>query len=150
MPKRKSHLTSLKPIFSQLLECPRRRAQPNCVPWSAPIHTISAGVVRLQEWRNEPSRVAMSDQDRRISEIVAEERERLRNFIRRRVRDAEDAEDIVQEVFYELVEAKRLLIPNEHVTDWLFRVVRNRIKDLFRKKDPERYTDVPIKAEAGD
>src|SRR6266487_363175 len=88
--------------------------------------------------------ILMTEQDRRISEIVAEERERLRNFIRRRVPDAEDAEDIVQEVFYELVEANRLLMPIEHVTGWLFRVARNRITDLFRKKKPERSTDAAI------
>src|SRR6266436_6790139 len=75
---------------------------------------------------------SMIEQDRQISEIVAEERSRLRNFIRRRVPDPSDAEDIVQEVFYELVEANRLLMPIDHVTGWLFRVARNRITDLFR------------------
>ena len=73
------------------------------------------------------------EQDRQISEIVAEERSRLRNFIRRRVPDPSDVEDILQEVFYELVEANRLLMPIDHVTGWLFRVARNRITDLFRK-----------------
>jgi RNA polymerase sigma factor (sigma-70 family) len=81
------------------------------------------------------------DQDRRISEIVAEERSRLRNFIRRRVADPRDAEDILQEVFYELLEANSLLMPIGHVTGWLFRVARNRITDLFRKKQPERFSD---------
>src|ERR1700735_1317169 len=80
---------------------------------------------------------SMTEQDRQISDIVAGERARLRNFIRRRVPDPSDAEDIVQEVFYELVEANRLLMPIEHVTGWLFRVARNRITDLFRKKKPE-------------
>src|SRR5258706_8622180 len=84
---------------------------------------------------------SMIEQDRQISEIVAEERSRLRNFIRRRVPDPSDAEDIVQEVFYELVEANRLLMPIEHVTGWLFRVARNRITDLFRKKEPEPFSD---------
>src|SRR6266481_6455077 len=84
---------------------------------------------------------SMIEQDRRISEIVAGERSRLRNFIRRRVPDPSDAEDIVQEVFYELVEANRLLMPIEHVTGWLFRVARNRITDLFRKKKPESFSD---------
>jgi RNA polymerase sigma factor (sigma-70 family) len=79
---------------------------------------------------------SMIEQDRRISEIVAGQRSRLRNFIRRRVPDPSEAEDIVQEVFYELVEANRLLMPIEHVTGWLFRVARNRITDLFRKKKP--------------
>ncbi|MGC2188122.1 MAG: sigma factor, partial [Candidatus Sulfotelmatobacter sp.] len=66
------------------------------------------------------------EQDRRISEVVQRERSRLGNFIRRRVPDPRDAEDILQEVFYELVEANRLLMPIEHVTGWLFRVARNR------------------------
>ena len=74
------------------------------------------------------------EQDRRISEVVEREQSRLRNFIRRRVPDARDAEDILQDVFFELVEANRLLMPIEHVTGWLFRVARNRITDLFRKK----------------
>src|SRR5664279_6608462 len=83
----------------------------------------------------------MTEQNRQISEIVVEERSRLRDFIRRRVPDPSDAEDIVQEVFYELVEANRLLMPIEHVTGWLFRVARNRITDLFRKKKPESLSD---------
>src|SRR2546426_12075096 len=74
------------------------------------------------------------EQDRRISEVVKREESRLRNFIRRRVPDPLDAEDILQEVFYELVEANRLLMPIDHVAGWLFRVARNRITDLFRKK----------------
>jgi RNA polymerase sigma factor (sigma-70 family) len=60
------------------------------------------------------------------------------------VPDPRDAEDILQEVFYELVEANRLLMPIEHVTGWLFRVARNRIADLFRKKKPESFTDVAV------
>jgi RNA polymerase sigma factor (sigma-70 family) len=82
------------------------------------------------------------DQDRRISDVVTREQSRLRNFIRRRVPDPRDAEDVLQEVFSELVEANRLLMPIEHVTGWLFRVARNRITDLFRKKQPERFGDV--------
>src|SRR6187397_2289435 len=89
----------------------------------------------------------MSEQNRSISEIVAEERARLWNFIRRRVPDPGDAEDIVQEVFQELVEANRLLMPIEHVTGWLFRVARNRITDLFRKKRPESFSDAAISGE---
>src|SRR5262245_20181541 len=73
------------------------------------------------------------EQDLRISEVVERERSRLLRFIRRRVPDARDAEDILQDVFYELVEANRLLMPIEHVTAWLFRVARNRITDLFRR-----------------
>jgi RNA polymerase sigma factor (sigma-70 family) len=93
---------------------------------------------------------SMIEQDRQISEIVAEERSRLRNFIRRRVPDPSDAEDIVQEVFYELVEANRLLMPIEHVTGWLFRVARNRITDLFRKKKPETFSDAAVESEDGE
>ena len=92
----------------------------------------------------------MTEQDRQVSEIIAEERSRLRNFIRRRVRDPADAEDIVQEVFYELVEANRLLMPIEHVTGWLFRVARNRITDLFRKKKPETFSDAAVVDEDGE
>jgi RNA polymerase sigma factor (sigma-70 family) len=93
---------------------------------------------------------SMTEQDRRISEIVAAERSRLRNFIRRRVPDPADAEDIVQEVFYELVEANRLLMPIEHVTGWLFRVARNRMTDLFRKKKPETFSDRAMEGEDGE
>ena len=92
----------------------------------------------------------MTEQDRQISEVVAEQRSRLRNFIRRRVPDPADAEDIVQDVFYELVEANRLLMPIEHVTGWLFRVARNRITDLFRKKKPVGFSDAAIEDETGE
>src|SRR6202166_1151660 len=94
--------------------------------------------------------VGMAEQDRQISEIIAQQRSRLRNFIRRRVPDPADAEDIVQEVFYELVEANRLLMPIEHVTGWLFRVARNRITDLFRKKKPDTFSDAAVVDEAGE
>jgi len=87
------------------------------------------------------------EQDERISEVVKREQSRLRNFIRRRVPDASDVEDILQDVFYELVEANRLLMPIEHVTAWLFRVARNRITDLFRKKKPEPFSDIAVSAE---
>ncbi len=76
----------------------------------------------------------MAEQDQRISEAIEREQSRLRNFIRRRVADREDAEDVLQDVFYELVEAYRMMKPVEQVTAWLFRVARNRITDLFRKK----------------
>ncbi len=91
----------------------------------------------------------MTENDRQISEVVAEQGSRLRNFIRRRVADPSDAEDILQEVFYELVEANRLLMPIEHVTGWLFRVARNRITDLFRKKKPETFSGAAIEGEDG-
>jgi RNA polymerase sigma factor (sigma-70 family) len=85
------------------------------------------------------------EQDQRISEVVKREQSRLRNFIRRRVPDPRDAEDILQDVFYKLVEANRLLMPIEHVTGWLFRVARNRITDLFRKKKPESFSDTAVR-----
>ena len=90
------------------------------------------------------------EQDQWISEVVKRERSRLRNFIRRRVPDPRDAEDILQDVFYELVEANRLLMPIEHVTGWLFRVARNRITDLFRKKKPEPFSDSAVEGEDGE
>src|SRR5438477_10171180 len=92
------------------------------------------------------SRMAL-EQDQRISEVIEREQSRLRNFIRRRVPDRRDAEDILQEVFYELVEANRLLMPIEHVTGWLFRVARNRITDLFRKKRLESFSDIAVTEE---
>lgn len=76
-------------------------------------------------------------QDQRISEVVERESARLKNFIRRRVADERDAEDILQDVFYELIEAYRLMKPVERMSAWLFRVARNRIIDLFRKKKAE-------------
>lgn len=92
----------------------------------------------------------MTDQDRQISRVVEAEGSRLRNFIRRRVPNPSDAEDIVQEVFYELVEANRLLMPIDHITGWLFKVARNRITDLFRKRQPERFTDATVEGEEGE
>jgi RNA polymerase sigma factor (sigma-70 family) len=88
------------------------------------------------------------DQDQRISDVVKRERSKLLHFIRRRVPDPRDAEDILQDVFYELVEANRLLMPIDHVTGWLFRVARNRITDFFRKKKPERLSDAAVTNEA--
>jgi RNA polymerase sigma factor (sigma-70 family) len=90
------------------------------------------------------------EQDRRISEVVKREQSRLSNFIRRRVPDPLDAEDILQDVFYRLVEANRLLMPIEHVTGWLFRVARNRITDLFRKKEPENFSDIELPDNGGE
>jgi RNA polymerase sigma factor (sigma-70 family) len=74
-----------------------------------------------------------------IADVVEREQPRLLQFIRRRVPDSRDAEDILQDVFSELVEANYLLMPIEHVTGWLYRVARNRIIDLFRKKKPEPF-----------
>jgi RNA polymerase sigma factor (sigma-70 family) len=100
---------------------------------------------------DEPTSVAlMSEQDRRISELVAKQGARLRNFIRKRVPNEADVEDLLQEVFYELVEANRLLMPIEYVTGWLFQVARNRITDLFRKKKPETFSDAAVLDEDGE
>jgi RNA polymerase sigma factor (sigma-70 family) len=82
--------------------------------------------------------------EQRISEVVRREESRLLNFIRRRVPDTRDAEDILQEVFCELVEANRLLMPIDNITGWLFRVARNRITDLFRKKKPDNFSDMAV------
>ena len=84
----------------------------------------------------------MVEQDRQIAKVIAEEGSRLRNFIRKRVPNEADVEELLQEVFYELVAAKRLLMPIDTMTGWLFRVARNRITDLFRKKKPVNFTDV--------
>ena len=92
-----------------------------------------------------PERMALETDP--ISEVVKREQSRLFNFIRRRVPDPRDAEDILQDVFYELVEANRLLMPIDHVTGWLFRVARNRITDLFRKKRPESFSDAATPGE---
>src|SRR2546429_9888743 len=92
----------------------------------------------------------MLDQDKRISEVVDRERARLRDFINRRVSDPIDAEDILQEVLYELVEANRLLMPIEHVAAWLFRVARNRITDLFRERKLLKFTEIAVIAEYDD
>ena len=86
------------------------------------------------------------EQDLRISEAVEREQSRLRNFIRRRVADEGDAEDILQDVFSELVETYRLMRPVEQVGSWLFRVARNRITDLFRKRRPEALSREPTSA----
>jgi RNA polymerase sigma factor (sigma-70 family) len=92
----------------------------------------------------------MIEQDLHISEIIAEERNRLRNFIRKRVPNEADVEDLLQEVFFELVQANRLLMPIDYVTGWLFSVARNRITDLFRKKKPENFSDAAAMDEDGE
>src|SRR5262245_66313002 len=81
------------------------------------------------------------DPDQRLTDVVRQEQSRLRRFIRRRVPNSQDVEDILQDVFAELVEANRLLMPIDQVTAWLFRVARNRIIDLFRRKKPERFAE---------
>src|SRR5579864_7488879 len=81
----------------------------------------------------------IAEQNRLISEVIQRERSRLRAFVRKRVDDEGDAEDILQDVFYELVETYRLMKPVEQAGAWLFRVARNRIIDFFRKKRPESF-----------
>jgi RNA polymerase sigma factor (sigma-70 family) len=93
---------------------------------------------------------AMIEQDRHISAVMAEEQSRLRSFIRRRVPNEADVEDLLQDVFFELVEASRLLKPIDYVTGWLFRVARNRITDFFRKKRPETFADAAVGDEGGE
>jgi RNA polymerase sigma factor (sigma-70 family) len=90
------------------------------------------------------------EQDKRIAETIERERVRLRNFIRRRVSDPGDADDILQDVFYELIEAYRLMKPIEQAGAWMFRVARNRIIDLFRKRKPEGLFDGQMAAEDGE
>src|SRR4030088_196187 len=92
----------------------------------------------------------MAEQDQQISETIDREKGRLRNFIRRRVADQSDAEDILQDVFYELVETYRLMKPIEQVGAWMFRVARNRITDLFRKRKPDASTNDLVVAEEGE
>src|SRR5579859_4224802 len=94
--------------------------------------------------------ISSAEQDRQISEVIAAEQTRLRSFIRRRVPNEADVEDLLQEVLSELVEANRLLKPIDYVTGWLFRVARNRITDFFRKKRPEAFSDAAIEADDGD
>jgi RNA polymerase sigma factor (sigma-70 family) len=94
---------------------------------------------------DEPSSLtSMTKQDREISEIIDAERSRLRNFIRRRVPNEADVEDLLQEVFYELIEAYRLMKPVQRWSAWMFRVARNRIIDLFRKKRQEAFGSDPV------
>ena len=91
----------------------------------------------------------MAEQDKRIAETVSRERGRLRNFIRQRVADASEAEDIMQDVFYEFVAAYRLPEPIEQVGAWLFSVARNRIIDRFRKKKEEPLPEVSGEGDEG-
>jgi RNA polymerase sigma factor (sigma-70 family) len=83
----------------------------------------------------------MTDPDSDITATVVRERTRLVNFIRRRIRDPDDAEDILQDVFHEFVQAYRLPAPIEQASAWLFRAARNRIIDRFRKKREQPLTD---------
>jgi RNA polymerase sigma factor (sigma-70 family) len=90
---------------------------------------------------SDPDRTA-NDRNRRVSDVVAREQSRLGRFIRRRVPDPGDAEDVLQDVFFAFVQANDLLMPIEHVTGWLYRAARNRIIDLFRRRRPQEPLDV--------
>jgi RNA polymerase sigma factor (sigma-70 family) len=94
--------------------------------------------------------IAMMEQDRQLADVIVKEQPGLRSFIRRRVANEADVEDLLQEVFFELVRAHRLLLPIDFVTGWLYRVARNRITDLFRKKRPESFGDFPQETEEGE
>jgi len=85
--------------------------------------------------------VTIDEQDRLIAEAVVRDEPRLRSFIRKRVLDVSDADDVLQDVFYELTETYRMMKPVEQVTAWLYRVARNRITDLFRKKKAVSLSD---------
>jgi RNA polymerase sigma factor (sigma-70 family) len=96
-----------------------------------------------------PSRVSTIDeQDKLIAEAMVRDEPRLRSFIRKRVLDVGDAEDVLQDVFYELTETYRMMKPVEQVTAWLYRVTRNRITDLFRRKKASSLNE-PIDGEDG-
>jgi RNA polymerase sigma factor (sigma-70 family) len=90
------------------------------------------------------------EQDRQVREALERERPRLRNWVRRRLADPSEVEDVLQDVFFELVQLDRLLNPIEDVGAWLYRVARNRITDLFRKKKPEALADQVIAGNAGE
>src|SRR5216683_6263111 len=97
-----------------------------------------------------PGSRTIIEQDQLISEAMERDQPRLRNFIRKHVTDTSEAEDVLQDVFYELLEAYRLMKPIEHVTAWLFRVARNRMIDLFRRKKPSSLNNPVSSAEGGD
>src|SRR3954467_11739481 len=92
-----------------------------------------------------PSRM-LPEQKKQIADAVGRERRRLWAFIRRRVLDDREAEDILQDVLYELVIAYRQLQPLEEVGAWLFRVARNRITDMFRRKRPTASAGLDIES----
>jgi RNA polymerase sigma factor (sigma-70 family) len=111
---------------------------------------LQLSFVWLSRWVGPSSMIAMIEQDRQIAKVIAEERPRLRSFIRRRVSSDADADDLLQDVFFELVEAYRLLTPIDFVIGWLFRVARNRITDFFRKKRPGTFSDEMLEDEDGE
>lgn len=124
-----------------LAAAPELKSEPKSAPKSAehaPVRSANA------------ANAARQSDDRRILDAFARYRARLANFIRRRVPDQGEAEDILQEVFYELVAAYRLFEPVEEASAWLFRVARNRITDFFRRKKPQPFADRAIRVEDGE
>jgi RNA polymerase sigma factor (sigma-70 family) len=97
-----------------------------------------------------PSNWTVTEQDYLLSQAMERDRTRLRSFIRKYVADTSEAEDILQDVFYELLEAYRFMKPIEHVTAWLFRVARNRMTDLFRKNKPGSLNNMVSTGDGGD
>ena len=97
-----------------------------------------------------PSNWTITEQDQLLSQAMERDRPRLRSFIRKHVADTSEAEDILQDVFYELLEAYRFMKPIEHVTAWLFRVARNRMTDLFRRKKPSSLNNTVATGEGED
>jgi RNA polymerase sigma factor (sigma-70 family) len=95
-----------------------------------------------------PNNWTILEQDQLLSQAMERDRPRLRNFIRKYVADTSEAEDILQDVFYELLEAYRFMKPIEHVSAWLFRVARNRMTDIFRKNKPSSLNN-PVSSEEG-
>lgn len=91
----------------------------------------------------------IAEQDQLITEAVERDQPRLRSFIRRQVSDTGEAEDILQDVFHELIEAYRMMKPIEHVTAWLFTVARNRITDMFRRRKPASLNAPVVEEEGG-
>jgi RNA polymerase sigma factor (sigma-70 family) len=118
--------------------------------------TIFGRVVRLYRWMEDLLSVGVdgferrAEQDRRIADAIQREGRLLLRFIRRRVKDQGDAEDILQDVFYEFTEAYRLMKPIEQAGAWLYRVARNRIIDRFRKKKPENFSDLSSGVDDGE
>jgi RNA polymerase sigma factor (sigma-70 family) len=114
------------------------------------VNTISRPLARLPKWMEDVLSVAAhdgeprSEQNQRISEVIEREQRRLLQFIRNRVGDSGDAEDILQDVFYELIEAYRLMQPIEQIAAWLYRVARNRIIDRFRKRKLEGGSGIAV------
>jgi RNA polymerase sigma factor (sigma-70 family) len=97
-----------------------------------------------------PSNWTVTEQDYLLSQAMERDRPRLRSFIRKYVADTSEAEDILQDVFYELLEAYRFMKPIEHVTAWLFRVARNRMTDLFRRNKPGSLNNMVSTGDGGD